>query len=188
MKTRCTGALFALMSFAVLGLTGCDQAGNGGGKIATVDLVKILNESSVGKQETERNQQVRDILVQAGQQADKEVAALPADKQKQSRLADQAILNRQWNNEQQSARAASVQAIVKAIDSYRQEKKLTLVVESHQLIASDPASDVSQAIIDSLKDTKVNFGDLPEITTKAPDDSKADEPKKDDTAAKTKKE
>lgn len=151
------------LCIALLSLAGCDQMGQNQQKIAYVNIAKILETSSVGKQEQEWDQKVKDILVKADKDAQANYANMPSDQQQKARQADAATLNRQWDIERSSARVKSVKAIAAVVESYRTSHKIDIVFDSSQIVASNPASDVSQDIITQLANTKVDYGKLPEV-------------------------
>ena len=151
------------LCIALLSLVGCDQLGLSQQKIAYVNMAKVLETSSVGKQEQEWGQKVRDVLVKANKDAQATYATLPADQQQKARQADAVTLNQQWDIERNSARIKSVKAIAEVVESYRTSHKIEFVFDSSQIVASNPTSDISQQVITQLANTKVDYGKLPEV-------------------------
>ena len=151
------------LCIALLSLVGCDQLGLSQQKIAYVNMAKVLETSSVGKQEQEWGQKVRDVLVKANKDAQATYATLPADQQQKARQADAVTLNQQWDIERNSARIKSVKAIAEVVESYRTSHKIEFVFDSSQIVASNPTSDISQQVIAQLANTKVDYGKLPEV-------------------------
>ena len=151
------------LCIALLSLVGCDQLGLTQQKIAYVNMAKVLETSSVGKQEQEWGQKVRDVLVKANKDAQATYATLPADQQQKAREADAVTLNQQWDIERSSARGKSVKAIAQVVESYRTSHKIEFVFDSSQIVASNPTSDISQQVITQLANTKVDYGKLPEV-------------------------
>ncbi|PWK28774.1 hypothetical protein [Pseudomonas sp. OV226] len=151
------------LCIALLNLAGCDQMGLNQQKIAYVNLAKTLETSAVGKQEQEWNQKVKDVLVKADKDAQANYTNMPADQQQKARQGDAETLNRQWDIERSSARVQSVKAIAAVVESYRTSHKLDIVIDSSQIVASNPTSDISQDIIGLLANTTVDYGKLPEV-------------------------
>ncbi len=163
-------------TLAVGGLAGCDQKKASAPEIGVVDMGKVLKESAIGKQEIEHDKQVQAVLIKANDEAKKGYAALSADEQEKASNADAQVLNRQWMAEQKAARQASLAAIVKTVDAYRQEKKLVLIVDNQNVISSDAKLDVTADIITRLEKTQVTYGNLPTITVKPPQAAGSDTP------------
>ncbi|MEJ5073899.1 hypothetical protein WH357_16410 [Enterobacter ludwigii] len=168
MMQKKTVILALAAAIALGGLAGCDQKNTSAPDIGVVDIGKVLKDSTIGKQEIEHDKQVQAVLIKANDEAKKGYAALSADEQKKASDADAKILNRQWLAEQKAARQASLDAIAKAVDTYRQEKKLALIVDNQNVISSDAKLDVTADIITRLEKTQVTYGNLPTITVKSP--------------------
>lgn len=151
------------LCITLLSIAGCDQMGLSQQKIAYVNMAKILETSPIGKQEQEWGEKVKDVLVKASTDAQATYANIPADQQQKAREADAMTLNRQWDIERSSARVKSVKAIVAVVETYRTGNKIDLVLDSSQVVASNPANDISQQIITQLANTRVDYGKLPEV-------------------------
>jgi len=150
----------------VVSLTGCDKEGTMEQKVAFINMEEVLTQSPIGQQEVDHNAKVKTVLLQAENQAKETYQAMPEEQQQKSRAADATILNRQWMVEQNHARAESLKAITTAVETYRKSHNIALVVDSRSLIAADKENDISKDIISQLKDVKVDYGKLPEISVK----------------------
>ena len=150
----------------VVSLTGCDREETMGQKVAFINMEEVLTQSPVGRQEMERNAKVKAVLLQAENQAKDAYQAMSEAQQEKSRTADATVLNRQWVAEQNHARAQSVTAITNAVEAYRKSHKIAVVVDSRSLIAAAKENDISKDIISQLKEVKVDYGRLPEISVK----------------------
>lgn len=135
-------------------------------KIAYLDPGKVLTESVIGKQEQARQQKVHDILLQAGKDAEARYAEMTQEQKQKSALADQTILNNQWQAEQRHAREISMKTIAAAVEAYRVNHKIDVVLSQNQVIAIDSRSNITKDIIDELKKIHVDYGSLPVITIK----------------------
>ena len=147
-------------------LAGCDQFGQSQQKIVFIDMAKVIKTSDIGRQESAWQKKVHDILVQAGKSAETRYSTLNAEQVQKSRAADTMLLNGQWMAEQRHAREASLKAIAAAVEAYRVNHKITLVLEQHQVIAIDKRADITQDIIRQLHGVKINYGKLPEVSLK----------------------
>ncbi|MDW5501851.1 OmpH family outer membrane protein [Pseudomonas lundensis] len=149
-------------------LAGCDQMGLTHSSIAYVDVAKTLSDSPVGKQEAEHNQQVRDVLLRANNEAQAKYKTMPESQQQQSRAADALALNELWQGEQGHAREQSIKAITAVIEDYRVSHKLDVVMNKATVLAADKKNDITDEIIAQLKSTQVKYGQLPTVTMKEP--------------------
>ncbi len=147
-------------------LAGCDQAEQSQQNIVFMDMAKVLNTSDIGKQESARQKKVHDILIQAEKSAEARYSSMSTEQIQKSRTADTMLLNGQWMAEQRHAREASLKAIAAAVEAYRVNHKITLVLDQSQVIAIDKRADISQDIINQLRGVKVNYGALPEVSLK----------------------
>lgn len=163
-KIRSSVRKMSIICLAVVGITGCDQLGVSQPKVAYVDIAKVLSESSVGKQEAQRNQDVRNILVKADADAKEKYKEMSPKQQQQSSSADMLVLNQLWAAEQQHTRDLSVKAIADEAEKYRVNHKLDYVLNGATVVSADKKNDVTQAIIKQLEGKKVDYGDLPKIS------------------------
>lgn len=147
-------------------LAGCDQSEPSQQKIVFIDMAKVLKTSDIGKQESAWQKKVHDILIQAEKSAETRYSTMNAEQVQKSRAADTMLLNGQWMAEQRHAREASLKTIAAAVESYRVNHKITLVLEQNQVIAIDKRADITQDIIRQLHGVEVNYGKLPEVSLK----------------------
>ena len=158
--------IMTLMSAMAFTLVGCDQGGKMNHNIGFVDMEKVLNSSSVGKQETKHNQRVLEVLKTAQKEAQEAYSGMPEEQRKKSQLADAQILNNQWMVEQKHARVISLKAIMTAAEGWRHRHQMVMIVDSRQVVAGDPEADVTKAIIAELATVKVDYGNLPQVSIK----------------------
>lgn len=85
-------------------------------KIAYVNIVKIINESSVGVQEQERLNKVKEILVAAELTAQQIYTTMSEEDIQKNRAIDIANINQSWQIEQQNARSVSLKTIVDEVE------------------------------------------------------------------------
>lgn len=159
------GKVFTV-SLLISALAGCEQVEQQQQKIAFIDMEKVLQKSDISKQESDRQQKVHNILTQAQKEAEARYGAMADEQRNKSQAADSILLNGQWIAEQRHAREASLKAIAAAVEAYRVNHKMTLVLNQNQFIAIDKRADISTEIIEQLKGVKVNYGELPEVAFK----------------------
>jgi Skp family chaperone for outer membrane proteins len=147
-------------------LSGCDQLAPTQTRVAYVDVAKTLSDSPVGKQEFEHNQQVKNILIQANNEAQEKYKTMSETQQQQSRAADSLALNQLWQGEQSHAREQSIKAITATIEDYRVNHKLDVVMNKATVLAADKKDDITDEIIVLLKNSQVKYGELPKVTLK----------------------
>ncbi|MCG3099974.1 hypothetical protein MAQ58_10970 [Enterobacter sp. DRP3] len=133
-------------------------------KIAYVNLVRVLNESTIGQSELARLQEVKEILTNAEQAAQEAYLGMSDEEKERNRAADIANINQSWGIEQQNARAASIRAILKEVEDYRNSNELGMILNSEYVIAAEQQYDVTDDIILHVKDIAVEYGDLPSFT------------------------
>ena len=155
-----------VVSLVFSGLVGCDKESNGTQHIAYVDMSEILKKSDISKQESERRTKIHDILVQGSKNAESRYASMPIEQRQKSRAADAMMLNKMWVTEQRQVREASLKTIAAAVEAYRINHKITLVLNQDQVVAIDKHVDISKNIIDQLRGIKINYGPLPIVTLK----------------------
>lgn len=159
--------LFTISLLTAMTLVGCNGDTKMKGKDVTfVNINKVLSESVIQEQEQERNNLIKNILDKAQKDASKAYAEMTPEQQAKSKTSDAIILNRQLILEKRHSRNVSLQVITKAIEDYRKNNGISVVLNSDSVIAIDPAKDISSDIIKLLKDEKVSYGDLPKITIK----------------------
>ncbi|WPM84823.1 OmpH family outer membrane protein [Apirhabdus apintestini] len=89
------------------------------------------------------------------------------NKAEQARVADTEVLNRQWVLEQRATRGIVLKKLESAINDLRQKKKYAIIINRNAVLSAADGSDVTDEVVTLLKDTKLNFGKLPEISVKA---------------------
>lgn len=133
-------------------------------KIAYVNIVKIINESSVGVQEQERLNKVKEMLVAAELTAQQIYTTMSEEDIQKNRAIDIANINQSWQIEQQNARSVSLKTIVDEVERYRQSKNLDMILSCEFVVSADPVFDVSAEIIERLKEVSVEYGEMPGFT------------------------
>lgn len=145
-------------------LTGCDQPGSGHSKIAYVDVTKVINNSAVGKQEAEHNNDVKNVILKAEADATEKYKSMTTLQQQKNREVDNQILNQLWMAEQQHSREVSIKAISDEAEKFRVSKGLDYVINSAFVLAAKEDANVTDELIKQLEQKKVAYGDLPKIS------------------------
>lgn len=153
-------------------LVGCDAQQSGEKQMKFVNVDKVLVDSGWVKQEQDYLKAVNENLKQGLQLAEKSYANLPADKVEAARQADQHVLSQQWEAQKVAARSVVANAMKKATDTYRSDKKIDVLMPTQTALSVAPELDVSADLTNQLKTTKLDFGKLPVITLKANEPAK----------------
>lgn len=133
-------------------------------KIAYVNLAKIITESSVGVQEQERLNKVKEILVAAELAAQQIYTTMSEEDIQRNRAVDIANINQSWQIEQQNARSISLKTIVDEVDNYRKDKNLDMILNGEIVVSAESKFDVSEEIIERLKEVCIEYGEMPGFT------------------------
>lgn len=153
---------FSILCAMITGLTGCDQLSQS--KIAYIDIDKVIKESSLTEQEENRNQEVKNVLVNADAGAKEKYKEMNSEQLQKSSAADAMILNQVWIAEQQHTREMTIMAIKDEAESYRAEHNLDYVINSVSLLSAQKKNDITQAIIKKIESKEINYGELPKIS------------------------
>ncbi|MEA1062952.1 OmpH family outer membrane protein [Erwinia sp. HR93] len=160
--------LTAFFIFSLTAITaGCDNKGAQKSEVVYIDVAKAIIDSPLATQEKARLDQVRKILINAGDDAAKNYKGMDKNKAEQARVADTEVLNRQWVLEQRATRGIVLKKLESAINDLRQKKKYAIIINRNAVLSAADGSDVTDEVVTLLKDTKLNFGKLPEISVKA---------------------
>lgn len=150
--------------FVTAFLFGCEQKSDFTGEVAYINLTKILNESEAGNQEKARNQKVKDVLVQAEQDAQSVYQSMNKEEALKARAADELSLNNEWARSRQKSRTVTLKTITEKVEEVRKQKKYKMVMAQENIMAADNSLDMTQDVINQLKETKIDYGALPQIT------------------------
>lgn len=167
MKRICRKIAVAAVGLVLAGslLTGCDLKNQGEKKVKFVNIERVMQESGLGQQQQERLKAVNEKLQHGLKMAQANGMMLPEDQRQKAMLADQQMLNMEWQKEQNKSNAAVLKAIAEASEQFRKENNLLAIMPA--TLAYDPQADITNEIIAKLKTTVVDFGALPDIGTKA---------------------
>lgn len=169
--TRVSVKKAGLMGIALLALAGCD---NGSNKqtLAWIDVASAVNTEALMQQEKARNEEVQKLLRSVESTAKARYESMDKETRQRAMEADAALLNNEWQIEQARTRKIVIDAIVQAAEDYRKQHNISLIVDKTQMVAADPALNITEAITASLKDKKIDFGQLPDVKMK-PEQDKA---------------
>lgn len=156
-------SLIIAISISLL-LSGCEKKENA--MIKIVDVEKVISKSSFLSQENNHLRKVKETLLAGKQSAENSYLKMAEEDVKKTALADKLLLERTWGQEQKNARIATLDAVYKAVEQYRVENKVTLVTHKTAIIAMDNSADISDEIIERLKDQQVKYAALPTISTR----------------------
>jgi outer membrane protein len=146
-----------LLLSAVLMLGGCNGAEKAAPKVAVVDAGKVFQESAPGKAGVA-------YLEKISAAAQEEFRTLQAeaekDKSQESMLKMQRALGeiqQRMNAEQQMVIGKLNDAFKKTLDTYRDEKKLEVILPAEQVISFGQASDITKDIIAAMDKVTVTY-------------------------------
>lgn len=178
--TRVSVQKAGLIGMALLALAGCDNAGNKQ-TLAWVDVASVVNTEALSQQEKTRNEQVQKLLQSVEKEAQTRYESMDKEARQRAMQADAVLLNNEWQIEQARTRRIIIDTIVQAAEEYRKQHNISLIVDKTQIVTADPSLNVTEAIAASVKDKKIDFGELPDVKMKPEQDNAA-------PAAKEKKE
>ena len=135
-------------------------------KIAYVNVARLISESSLGRLESARNEEVKAILMKAEAAAQKAYLSMSVEDMQNNRAVDAANINQSWLIEQKNSRSMSLSFALKKVEEYRKAKNFNIVLNSEHVVAADEEYDITNDILESLKDINVDYGDLPTFTMK----------------------
>lgn len=145
-------------------LTGCEQKQTQAVKF--INPEKVMQEAGLTEQLKARLKAVDEQLQQGLKMAQENGAKLPEEKRRSALLADQQLLNLEWQHAQRQANSVALKAIGEAADKYRQEHQLLAILPEQAALATAPESDISEELAKQLKGKTLDFGALPQIGVK----------------------
>jgi len=172
MKQKISGLAIGILLTGSL-LTGCDHKEPP--VIKFVDAEQVMKDSGLAEQQQARLKAVDAKLQEGLKMAQENGAKLPEDKRAAALLADRQLLNIEWQRERRQIDGVALLAIKEAADGYRQEHKLSAILPAQAAFSFAPDADISKEIAQRLKDKKLDFGTLPEIGVKTPEQSSSDD-------------
>ncbi|MTH46195.1 OmpH family outer membrane protein [Intestinirhabdus alba] len=163
MRKRFT-ALYATVLFLLFLISGCDTKS----KIATVDINGLLANSPLAQQEQKRLEEVKKILLQANLQAQEKYKDVTDRRRTQeAQQADTKTINMLWTMQQKAAREAVMDEVRSVINEIQQKEGYAVVIDKTNVVAAEVNVEITNKALVLLKDVKVDFGPLPQITIKA---------------------
>ena len=129
--------------------------------VAYVSYTRVLNESSIMQQEKRRTEKVTLLAQEAERSAQLKNSALPEPQRREIGLLDKASLSNKLRVEAGRIRMISQNEITRVVESYRVKNHYSVVFNKDQGMTSESGQDISEAIIEELQGTKINYGELP---------------------------
>lgn len=174
--TRVSLQKAGLMALALLALAGCDTGSNKQ-TLAWVDVAGVINTPALSQQEKTRNEAVQKLLQSVESKAKARYETMDQETRQRAMEADAILLNNEWQIEQTRTRKIIIDTVVQAAEAYRKQHNLSLIMDKTQLVTADPALNVTEAVIASLKDKTIDFGQLPDVKMKPQQDGAKPEAK-----------
>ena len=150
-------------------LSGCDSKKQGEKAVRFINIERVVQGSGLAEQQQQHLKTVNETLQSGLKMSQQNAAGLSAEQRQKALLADQQLLNLEWQREQDKARAVVLKAVTDTAEAWRKEHNLSAIFPAQSALASDPEADISEAIANVLKDKKLAFGPLPTITAKKPE-------------------
>ncbi len=158
MKRLALSAVFALCVMTLL--IGCNKSEQAALRVAVVDTGKVFQESVPGKAGVA-------YLEKVSTQAQDEFIALQAQGQGKAPSEEDSMrmqralgeLQQRMNSEQQTVITKLNDAFRKALDTYRVEHGLDIILPSEQALAFGASADITPAIIAVMDTVQLSFGE-----------------------------
>ena len=157
---------FALVILATSVLSGCDSKTVGENEVKFVNLEQVITESGFEAQQKTHLEAVSKSLQGTVRQAQELYKTMTPEKAAQVRQADAKALNAQWQVQLQLARQAVADQVKKSTDQYRVAHKFGAILPAATAVSYSKDLDVSADLIAQLKNEKVVFSEMPNITLK----------------------
>lgn len=169
LKNMFAGCAIVLTTF----VAGCDQGEKRNMELSVrfVDTQQVLIKSGLADQEKVHLTTVSQALRKGFRLAEMQYDALPEDKRKAAKLSDARLLETHWQQEQYRANAAVTETMQKVIRSWQSENKVSMILPRQYSLAIDESLDITSEIVNQLKNEKVQFGKLPEISVRNDEDN-----------------
>lgn len=133
------------------------------GGVAYVSYTKTLKESTILAQENTHNDKIRLLANVATNKMLKKYYSLPEPIRREIRMIKNIKMNNELRSEQGRTRRISHKVIEDAIEEYRVENHYSMIFNKDISGTPDDGKDISVEIINKLKDTKVDYGELPKF-------------------------
>lgn len=144
----------------VLLLNGCDTGGDKK-RVGYIDMKVVLAKSGLVRQERVYLDRVEKLLEDTDNKAKNLYAKQDANERTVHREADQLILYEQLQLARQSARNLICKETIKAAKKISENKGLQFKHYGSLILTSEEYVDITEQVIEALKNTQVNFGPLP---------------------------
>ena len=163
--------LFSGLLLATLILSGCiNPADSSAPAVAVVDSARVFKESEPGKAGIKHLEALHESMQSELNALQQELQAKPNDEALQQKLQEKYMVYQQRiSAEQQQVINTLNEAIQKALDACRVQKKLALIVGTDVVLSYGSAADVTGAVISEVNKVKVEFKPIePEAEVTAP--------------------
>jgi outer membrane protein len=153
---------------ATMLLSGCiNPADSSAPTVAVVDSARVFKESEPGKAGIKHLESLHESMQAELNALQQELQAKPNDETLQHKLQEKYMVYQQRiSAEQQQVINTLNDAIQKALDACRAQKKLALIVGTDVVLSYGAAADITNAVIAEVNKTKVEFKPIePEAET-----------------------
>ncbi|WP_162303000.1 hypothetical protein [Buttiauxella sp. 3AFRM03] len=159
-------------------ISGCNDSPANKPKIRFVDIDRVLKESGLAEQKTSHLKAVHESLLLGAEKAKANYNTLSKDKRQQAMAADAQMLNMQWRAEQQTANQLVLKAVKESAENWMKSGDVAAILPMQSALAVAAEGDITTDIAAQLKNKKVVFNELPQMTLKSDTVDVKKEPKK----------
>lgn len=177
MSKRTVLPLMAVLLGSMLS-SGCNDSSANKPEIRFVDIDRVLKESGLAEQKTSHLKAVHESLLLSAEKAKANYNTLSKDKRQQAVAADTQMLNMQWRVEQQTANQLVLRAVKESVENWMKNEDVEAILPMQSALAVAVEGDVTTDIAAQLKNKKVAFNELPQMTLKPDAVDVKKEPKK----------
>lgn len=151
-------AILSMVLLAGALLTGCNQAESAAPGVAVVDTARVFRDSEVGKAGVKFLEGMHDKMQVDLNSIQEALQKNPTDQAAQQKLQETYMdFQQRMGAEQQNVITLINDAAQRAMDSYRTQNKLQIIVGSESALSYDKAVDVTAGVIAELNKQKVEF-------------------------------
>lgn len=151
-------AILSMMLLAGVLLTGCNQAESSAPGVAVVDTARVFRDSEVGKAGVKFLEGMHDKMQVELNTIQETLQKNPTDQAAQQKLQETYMdFQQRMGAEQQNVITLINDAAQRAMDNYRTQNKLQIIVGSESALSYDKAVDVTAGVIAELNKQKVEF-------------------------------
>lgn len=161
--------------FLVMLLSGCDTGGDKK-RVGYIDLKVVLAKSELARQERIYLEHIENLIKDTDNKAKKLYATIDASTVNVHRVSDQRMLYELLKTARLSARNLVIQKIIMAAEKISENNGLQFKHYGSLVLISEEYVDLTEQVIEELKDSTVIFGPLPRLYIQFPSNIEESQP------------